>query len=288
MSVTIKLMVFSGRENPQWELTPDQVGVLRDKLNSLRGTTMERPTGMLGGLGYQGFSLSAEREIDLEQRVFVHANIVDLGPQSVALRDASNNLEAWLLDTAGSAVEPEVRSYVQSQFESPPLYAGGSAQRSPRARALEVPRFEPSIWNNDPSVLVHNNCYNYANNKITNTFAQPGRGTGAEAAFPPTGPGVTRAAISDGLEPLANPEGWQSTPTDGHWVALVISSVIRDYHWYRLDDFNARWSHKPGETKAREVDQSAAQISDPRTCDRRPYAEFAGFFHTYPGRITIR
>jgi len=288
MSVKIMLMVFSGRENPQWDLTSDQVGTLRDKLNALRGTTMERPAGMLGGLGYQGFSIWAAQEMDLEPNVFVHANIIDLGPRSVALRDNNNNLEAWLLDTGGDAVDPDVRRYVQSQFAAPPAYAGAGALRVPRASVLEVPRYEPNIWNNDPGICWNNNCYNYANNKITNTFAQPGDGSGAPFSRPPTGAGVARAAISDGLEALADPEAWQSTPTDGHWVALVISTAIRDYHWYRLDDSNARWSHKPGHTPARDFDQAVAQISDPRTCARDPYRDFIGFFHTYPTRITIR
>src|SRR6185436_16415041 len=120
MSVKIMLMVFSGRENPQWELSADQIGMLRDKLNGMRGTTMERPDGMLGGLGYQGFSLECSQELELEPSIFVHSNIVDLGPNSVALRDSGNSLEGWLLDTAGSAVEPKVRRYVQDQLGLPP------------------------------------------------------------------------------------------------------------------------------------------------------------------------
>ena len=288
MSVKIMLMVFSGRENPQWELSADQIGMLRDKLNGMRGTTMERPDGMLGGLGYQGFSLECSQELELEPSIFVHSNIVDLGPNSVALRDSGNSLEGWLLDTAGSAVEPKVRRYVQDQLGLPPAYAGAGAARTPRARGLEVPRYEPSIWNNDPTIRLSNNCYNYANNKLTNTFAQPGRASGSTLARPLTSTAVARGAIADGLEALANPEGWQGTPAEGHWVALVLSSDIDDYHWYRLDDVNARWSHKPGPTAARDVDGSLAQIADPRTCDRRPYAEFVGFFQTWPGRIKIR
>jgi hypothetical protein len=280
-------MVFSGRENPQWQLSADQVGALREKLASLRSTTMERPDGMLGGLGYQGFALTVTQEMDLEPSIYVHGNIIDLGPSSVALRDSGNNLEAWLLDTAGDAVDPKVRSYVQSQF-APQVYAGPGAARKPRSRALEVPRYEPNIWNNDPNIRTNNNCYNYANNKITNTFAQPGRAAGVALPNPLTGQGVARGAIADGIEALADPEAWQSTPSDGHWVALVLSTLIDDYHWYRLDDLDARWSHKPGQTPARDFDQSSAPISDPRTCDRGPYADFIGFFHTFPGRITIR
>src|SRR5689334_1218391 len=173
MSVNVTLMVYSGRENPSWDLSTDQVGTLRERLSGLRGTTMERPEGMLGGLGYQGFAINANQEMDIEPNIFVHNNIVDLGPNSVALRDNGNSLETWLLDSAGSAINQQVRGYVQSQF-SAPLYAGASA-RQPRVRALEVPRYEPNIWNNDPNIRRNNNCYNYANNKITNTFAQPGR-----------------------------------------------------------------------------------------------------------------
>jgi hypothetical protein len=287
MSVNVTLMVFSGRENPSWELSADQIGSLREKLASLRGTTMERPEGMLGGLGYQGFSITATHEMELEPSIFVHNNVVDLGTHTVALRDTGNSLEAWLLDSGGSVVEPKVRTYVQSQF-SAPLYAGASAQRQPRARALEVPRYEPNIWNNDATIRRNNNCYNYANNKITNTFAQPGRGAGITLPSPLTGQSVARGAISDGLEGLANSEAWQSTPVDGHWAALVLSTIIDDYHWYRLDDYEARWSHKPGQTAARNIDQVGAAISDPRTCNRGPYADFIGFFHTFPSRITIR
>jgi len=286
MAVKIKLMVFSGRENPQWELGGDQVAALRDKLAGIRSTTMERPEGILGGLGYQGFALTATQEMDLEPNIFIHANTVDLGPTSVALRDANFDLENWLLDTAGSAVDPKVRTYVKGQI-APPAYAG-AARKQARPRALEVPRYEPNIWNNDANICDNNNCYNYANNKITNTFAQPGRASGITLPMPPDGPSVARGAIADGIEGLADPEAWQSTPVEGHWMALVISSSIDDYHWYRLDDLNARWSHKPGSTPVRDFDGARAAISDPRTCDRGPYEQFIGFFHSLPARITIR
>ena len=37
--------------------------------------------------------------------------------------------------------------------------------------------YTPSIWNTNKQ--LDNNCYNFANNKVTDTFAQPGRGSGA-------------------------------------------------------------------------------------------------------------
>jgi hypothetical protein len=38
----------------------------------------------------------------------------------------------------------------------------------------------------------------------------------------------------------------------------------------------------------RDFDGARAGISDPRTCDRGPYEQFIGFFHSFPARITIR
>lgn len=64
--------------------------------------------------------------------------------------------------------------------------------------------YNPFIWNLFPIVLF-NNCYNYANNRMTHTFAQPGRGSGAMYAAI-TGALVETAAVNDGLRVIANPQ----------------------------------------------------------------------------------
>jgi hypothetical protein len=43
--------------------------------------------------------------------------------------------------------------------------------------------FEPSEWNDGGQIQHNNNCYNYACNTRTDTFAQPGRGAGSQAAL---------------------------------------------------------------------------------------------------------
>lgn len=43
-----------------------------------------------------------------------------------------------------------------------------------------------------------------------------------------------------------------------------------DFHWYRLDN-NGRWSHKPGQTGATDLDNSDRPITDPRTADTGVY-----------------
>ena len=60
--------------------------------------------------------------------------------------------------------------------------------------------WEPTKWN-IPSVQPDNKCYNYGNDKITNTFAQPGRAHGITLAFPSdmNVTAVRNAALADGL-----------------------------------------------------------------------------------------
>ncbi|MEQ8214119.1 MAG: hypothetical protein ABRQ35_09505, partial [Smithellaceae bacterium] len=41
-----------------------------------------------------------------------------------------------------------------------------------------IPPYSPAFWNDGGTVQLNNNCYNYGNNKRTDTFAQPGRRSG--------------------------------------------------------------------------------------------------------------
>ncbi|MNV88021.1 hypothetical protein D3C71_1821910 [compost metagenome] len=131
--------------------------------------------------------------------------------------------------------------------------------------------------------MGRNNCYNYANDKITNTFAQPGRGSGKGwTQLLTCDNDVVPAALSDGQVQVNAPTG---SPAEGHFIALVLA-VGYDYHWYRLDS-NNMWSHKPGSTQARNTDNSGRPISDPRECDRAPYGVFCGFFHCIPANTRV-
>jgi hypothetical protein len=116
---------------------------------------------------------------------------------------------------------------------------------------------------------------------VTNTFAQPGRGSGHMYSGIDCG-NIGSAAHRDGQAPIPDPN---FTPSQGHIVALVVAPGY-DYHWYRRDNNNL-WSHKPGQTPARNIDNSGRLIADPRNCDRRPYITFCGFFHCIPARTRI-
>jgi hypothetical protein len=61
---------------------------------------------------------------------------------------------------------------------------------------IERTPFNPGFWNR-PEVIRRNNCYNYASNRRTDTFAQPGKGAG-QMYTALTCAEVTRAALADG------------------------------------------------------------------------------------------
>ncbi len=144
------------------------------------------------------------------------------------------------------------------------------------AGCCKIPSYSPAFWNDGSTVQHNNNCYNYGNNKKTNTYAQPGRRSG-DYPNPMTCGDVSAAAISDGIEALP---ASGVCPNDQDKVALVVDPYM-DYHWYRLDS-SGMWSHKPGGTRATNLDNSGNPISNPETADRCGgflcYTDFCGYF----------
>ena len=129
----------------------------------------------------------------------------------------------------------------------------------------------------------NNNCYNYGNDIVTNTFAQPGVGSG-EKWKKNTCESVGAAAQRDGLVPVGTDLPTKQ-PETGHFVALFIWPN-RNFHWIRMDA-NATWSHKPGGSPVRNVDDNNKTITDPRKSDFAPWTEFCEFYHTIPSKVSI-
>ncbi|OFA06927.1 hypothetical protein [Duganella sp. HH101] len=137
-----------------------------------------------------------------------------------------------------------------------------------------TPSYQPTFWNDNGTVQRNNNCYNYANNKRTDTFAQPGRAHGV-TGYPMTGSAVYNAAVADGLVPTTA----SGTSPDGKTKIALVVAPGYDYHWYRQDS-DGRWTHKPGQTRATNVDNSGVTISNPETANRGAYTQFVGYFFT--------
>ena len=240
-----------------------------------------------GLLGYTGFVIESVNESVIPFKTFCFDGIIDsLDQKQVNFIDKDSSLESFLLDTGKHSLSQSEHQYIETVLSKNSKGGPASINKSYRSTMefMVVPPFEPGKWN-IPSVQRFNNCYNYANDKITNTFAQPGRASGITLGDVLCNT-VSNAAIHDGQISVASTE---STPANGHFIALVSanSPSFKDYHWYRLDS-NAMWSHKPGQTPAKNTDNSGRLINDPRTADRGPYTDFCGFFHCIPSQTRIR
>ncbi len=134
-----------------------------------------------------------------------------------------------------------------------------------------IPSYTPSFWNDAGTIQYSNNCYNYANNKRTDTFAQPGRAAGAKYTSL-TCASVGPAAEADGLTTSSASASCGCSAK----LALVVGPGW-DYHWYRLDS-NGKWTHKPGGTEATNLDNSGNIITNPETADRGAYTDFCGYY----------
>lgn len=137
---------------------------------------------------------------------------------------------------------------------------------------IETTNFNPAFWN-DPAHIGKNNCYNYASNRRTDTFAQPGRASGHMYAHINCAD-VGNGAVSDGGTFSCAPD----TQKNRWYMALVIAPGpgFIDYHWYRKAT-QPFWGHKPGGTAARNVDNAGHIVTDPRTANRGPYTIFCRF-----------
>jgi hypothetical protein len=299
--------VFSGRPNPTWMVADndDIRAVLSEvtKVSSLTGT-QGAPEGALGEL--RGFSVDLASDQlasdhGLASSLYLPYQPGDTGPmrdlaerfvnlaseESVAMGVAAEGLDEV------EALSPELlRSLLSqrlgketgtSQADASPAAEAESEEMGAEAVPavtcmIENGAYNPGFWNNNANVRSRNNCYNYASNKRTDTFAQPGRGCG-HIYTAITCAEVTRAAMCDRLHKryVCFPDSERPR----YLVALVIAPGpgFVDFHWYRRNA-EGFWSHKPGGTAARNTDNSGKVITNPQTCNRGPYTQFCGYFYT--------
>lgn len=146
-----------------------------------------------------------------------------------------------------------------------------------------MPTFDPAAWNDGDRIQHRNNCYDYARDRRTGRFSQPGSGHGIWLRDTPYEcRQLTDAVRRDGLVPSDE----RTLCPQGSWkVALVVdpdpTPRVSDFHFYRQDD-DGRWSHREGEDPACDVDGRRRAILDPRTADRDGYTTFCGYYCANP------
>lgn len=258
--IVVQLDVFSGRPNPRWSLSPAELRTLVDRVSSDRRVLLPRDADT-GGLGYRGFIVEHTGEDDAWTRAGL-PRVARIGGRGTADGGASG----WLLGTSGigSAVPGAVLEHADEAITKGPP----GTPPPPCSDSYYTSDTDFSFWNN-PQHQYQNNCYNFASNERTDTFAQPGLGSG-HMYRDINCKEVGRGAMWD---------GWRGRCQPGHNlnVCLVIWPPNYDFHWYRLCE-NGHWCHKPGGTKARNYDDSGHLITNPETADRGAYTIFCRYF----------
>ncbi len=300
----VEVDLFSGRPNPEWILTDADLtkGILESVANT--PGVLARPGTGHQGLGFREvrvslladdpklrlkvpreFSLGSIASENVEASTDLALNVIatmeraaDAKLLAHELTPLSSELREVIFDRVKSAVRLRLDpgKFIWPPYN--PLISTVSDQRCPSCQ-YEVSQFNPNFWN-VPTVQPYNNCYNYARNWRTNTFAQPGRAHGAQTGNMSC-PTVTPAAMADGLVKRCKCLPVSEWPR--RLMALVIDPGV-DYHWYR-EQRGGFWGHKPGGTAARNFDNSGNLVVDPETCDRDGYTEFCGYF--YAGRSVV-
>lgn len=300
----IEIDVFSGRPNPVWMVTD---GAETDRflgaITEAQGATAKQSAGFTG-LGFREvrvdlmaddeprrtgvpkqFALASTASADLKASGALALRLIKAMPlrskvQLVehAITPLTPKLRDWILERLTRYLTDPPRP--RRPKPPPPSYPLRTTIQDEQCPCqYEVSQFNPGFWN-VPAVQPYNNCYNYARNWRTDTFAQPGRAHGAQTSTMACGT-VTTAAMADGLRKRCDCLPQSEYPR--RLMALVIDPGW-DYHWYRHQR-GGFWGHKPGRTAARNVDNSNVVIVNPETCDRGGYTDFCDYF--YAGRSVV-
>jgi hypothetical protein len=289
MSLALEIDVFSGRPNPTIELDDDEA---KDILERLRPQTRLAPAPDLtppSYLGYRGVVVrGADAYVPDLPNSFRLLGDAITGP-GIAHQPADTAVEEFITGAEGpfrrQEEGPELVERLQELVTSARetgAWPWWEYVPSPWANPCQcAPRYDAPWWN-VPARQPVNNCYNYATDYRTDTFAQPGKAAGAQYRSLSCAD-VGAAAVADDL--IADPTANNACPTYGHLVALVIAPGL-DFHWYRKIN-EGIWTHKPGSTPVTMIDNSGHPITDPRTANRGPYTDFCMFMVVMHGHIKI-
>lgn len=102
-SVVVRLMIFSGREDPEWSLSKDEILHLKESIRKSLGQPFSGVRATRG-LGYRGFlvkNINAVEEIPTELLVYRGCIQENPGKQERLFSDVSD-LEKSLIQTAQS------------------------------------------------------------------------------------------------------------------------------------------------------------------------------------------
>jgi hypothetical protein len=294
----ITLDIFSGRANPQFTLDAKDAKKFAERF---AGRTALSAENVDAPLGFRGFIVDAASDVKLPDSTPQRFHVGGVATEKfqtkskslkAPLLNAAENDDAvkWLLSKAKDSVNAEIFGHIKDVLGMRKKAAAAMAKDPVEDKlwkkvsilspcVIANTAYNPGFWNNDPTTLANNNCYNYAMNYRSNTFAQPGRRSGHPYSGAPACSNVQTAASWDGCKNTCSGSNKN--------VALVIWPGV-DYHWYRRHS-EGFWGHKPGSTAARNVDSNNLVINGttrtPANCARGPYTIFCSYLFSPTGMI---
>ena len=203
--------MFSGRPDPTWIISKTTNPTLFYKIHeALNNGHRLEPSTMPETLGYKGFLVSAKND---------KKDYLLLGHRTIELQKA-------LLDSIPpGTVSLKLKEYVSKSIPrvKPLTITHSNVLRKRWATKYDLPTEQ--FWSSSV-VSRRNNCYNYATDIPTFTYARPGRGTGRKYERM-TKVDVRNAAIRDGLivydyRQAAPPPPIPNDPAR-HLVALFVA-----------------------------------------------------------------
>lgn len=171
--------MFSGRRDPTWTIPSSHPNYNRIKNHMAKSPTLS-PENMPARLGYKGFTVREES-----------------GREQLILGQSTRALQHLLLSTmpAGELLKENIEE-VQRDIDKLDIHHALGSTAS-------------SVSSQDSKKRRCNNCYNYANDILTDTYSQPGLASG-QVFSDYKGTSLVSAAQLDGLKTVPEEQVFRS------------------------------------------------------------------------------
>lgn len=297
MATSVWIDVFSGRPNPSYSLSNDAEGELLARLARLKRTSSSRISDTRSHLfgvirvlregRNRALSFSCSRGlVDFQALPFSYVDEAGVGrflleraPKPALPRD----VKALMLEYLSLEYSYLDREKATRRVVCNPV-------RTQDATAFSVDWGIEVTADGLANRQLCNNCYDYANQQLTDTYSQPGHGSGqifqsVDCAS------ITAAAVRDGLRSVPASEVSRIQKSRRGWfVALFVGEIapgIPDYHWLKQDSSGC-WSHKDGAAPPSDKDYAnqkikvahKAMLIDAPGAALNKYPTFCGYFRT--------
>ena len=118
MKIHVTLNIFSGRPNPQWELSQGQTAQFLKKILKLKTKENFHFDSSNDQLGYRGLIIEEANFGQILRRFYISNGTVNVteNKSSYILEDKEYSIEKWLLETSPNYLS-EIIKYVKQEIE---------------------------------------------------------------------------------------------------------------------------------------------------------------------------